>query len=308
MDKIDIINNKVVGMVERQLGSNHCSINVVGYLDQQWSFHPLNSRESIVWFPSRGTVFAPNFTQYYRNLVGKCIYAGMMYSKNDGKDRLVWDKNNGLPEEYGTTIINAGGIFTDKSSENSKYNVLKGKGFLDVKKGKKYLIVGKSLYVIDPNILKDFFVYQYDFSSVKQNSTVVGTDNNLYLIGELKGTPRTIDVMPDSILIDWLIKNFMCKEWAKIQETASPEDIIPDLQTLMTNSKSSKSILSDKRKERIQQLLSSYIFNYREMMGLAQLPILKESLDQSVQKHCQEFVFKASLGFKEELEKQKKNY
>lgn len=308
MDKIDIINNKVVGIVERQMGSNHCSINVVGYLDQQWSFHPLNSRESIVLFPSRGKVFAPNFIQYYSNLVGKCIYAGMMYSKNDGRDYLVWDRNNGLPEEYGTTIINAGGIFTDKSSENSIYNVLKEKGFIDIKKGKKYLKVGKFIYVIEPNILKDYFVYQYDFSSAKLNSTIVGADNNLYLIGELKGTPRTIDVMPDSILIDWLIKNFMCKEWAKIQEATSPDVVSSELKTLMINSKSNKSILSDKRKERIQKLLSSYIFNYREMMSLSQLPILKESLDQSVQKHCQDFIFKANLGFREELEKQKKKY
>ena len=30
----------------------------------------------------------------------------MMPSNNDGADKFIWDRENGMPDEYGTVIIN----------------------------------------------------------------------------------------------------------------------------------------------------------------------------------------------------------
>lgn len=95
MTDIDYTQFKIVGVVEAQPNTKHAIINAVGYLGSDWKFTPLSPTEAKQVFPSRGRVFAPGFQDRYKELIGKCIFAGMMPSNNDGADKFIWDRENG---------------------------------------------------------------------------------------------------------------------------------------------------------------------------------------------------------------------
>ena len=82
MTDIDYTQFKIVGVVEAQPNTKHAIINAVGYLGSDWKFTPLSPTEAKQVFPSRGRVFAPGFQDRYKELIGKCIFAGMMPSNN----------------------------------------------------------------------------------------------------------------------------------------------------------------------------------------------------------------------------------
>ena len=106
MNSLDYTTIKVVGVVEPHTNGIHAYLRVIGYIDPDtgWKFKRLYPDEIKEKFPTRGLIFMPNFLKKYRNLCGQCIYTGIQVSNNEGHDQFIWDRDAGLPAEYGVVV------------------------------------------------------------------------------------------------------------------------------------------------------------------------------------------------------------
>lgn len=303
MTDIDYTQFKIVGVVEAQPNTKHAIINAVGYLGSDWKFTPLSPTEAKQVFPSRGRVFAPGFQDRYKELIGKCIFAGMMPSNNDGADKFIWDRENGMPDEYGTVIINGLANELDENPDKT-YKNLKTNGRLD-NTSPTYLCILSKLYLIDPDNIKKYYITEMDLHFVKNanHESFVTYDHTHYvLIGNhLDGPTRAIDIMPDSILRDWLIKEFLVKEWSQALNSKSLDEIENGLIGLISKSILHKPVLKS-RINRLSCMLELFVFSYEEMTNFLTLPTLKRTIDKSIETHSEKFIEKTKSKYAKELE------
>lgn len=303
MTEIDYTQFKIVGVVEAQPNTKHAIIHAVGYLGSDWKFTPLTPTKAKQVFPSRGRVFAPGFQDRHRELIGKCIFAGMMPSNNDGADKLIWDRDNGIPDEYGTVIINGLTNEIDESPDKT-YKNLKTNGRLD-KSSPAYLCIGSKLYLIDPDNIKEYYITEMDIHFVENANpvTFVTYDHTHYvLIGNhLEGPTRPIDIMPDSILRDWLVKEFIVKEWSQVLNSESLDEIENGLIELISKSILHKPVLKS-RINRLSSMLEYFVFSYEEMNNFLTLPTLRHTIDRSIEFHSEKFIEKSKSKYAKELE------
>ena len=294
---------KIVGVVEAQPNTKHAIINAVGYLGSDWKFTPLSPTEAKQVFPSRGRVFAPGFQDRYKELIGKCIFAGMMPSNNDGADKFIWDRENGMPDEYGTVIINGLANEIDENPDKT-YKNLKTNGRLD-NTSPTYLCILSKLYLIDPDNIKKYYITEMDLHFVKNanHESFVTYDHTHYvLIGNhLDGPTRAIDIMPDSILRDWLIKEFLVKEWSQALNSKSLDEIENGLIGLISKSILHKPVLKS-RINRLSSMLELFVFSYEEMTNFLTLPTLKRTIDKSIEINSEKFIEKTKSKYAKELE------
>ena len=303
MTDIDYTQFKIVGVVEAQPNTKHAIINAVGYLGSDWKFTPLSPTEAKQVFPSRGRVFAPGFQDRYKELIGKCIFAGMMPSNNDGADKFIWDRENGMPDEYGTVIINGLANEIDENPDKT-YKNLKTNGRLD-NTSPTYLCILSKLYLIDPDNIKKYYITEMDLHFVKNanHESFVTYDHTHYvLIGNhLDGPTRAIDIMPDSILRDWLIKEFLVKEWSQALNSKSLDEIENGLIGLISKSILHKPVLKS-RINRLSSMLELFVFSYEEMTNFLTLPTLKRTIDKSIEINSEKFIEKTKSKYAKELE------
>ena len=303
MTDIDYTQFKIVGVVEAQPNTKHAIINAVGYLGSDWKFTPLSPTEAKQVFPSRGRVFAPGFQDRYKELIGKCIFAGMMPSNNDGADKFFWDRENGMPDEYGTVIINGLANEIDENPDKT-YKNLKTNGRLD-NTSPTYLCILSKLYLIDPDNIKKYYITEMDLHFVKNanHESFVTYDHTHYvLIGNhLDGPTRAIDIMPDSILRDWLIKEFLVKEWSQALNSKSLDEIENGLIGLISKSILHKPVLKS-RINRLSSMLELFVFSYEEMTNFLTLPTLKRTIDKSIEINSEKFIEKTKSKYAKELE------
>lgn len=303
MTDIDYTQFKIVGVVEAQPNTKHAIINAVGYLGSDWKFTPLSPTEAKQVFPSRGRVFAPEFQDRYKELIGKCIFAGMMPSNNDGADKFIWDRENGMPDEYGTVIINGLANEIDENPDKT-YKNLKTNGRLD-NTSPTYLCILSKLYLIDPDNIKKYYITEMDLHFVKNanHESFVTYDHTHYvLIGNhLDGPTRAIDIMPDSILRDWLIKEFLVKEWSQALNSKSLDEIENGLIGLISKSILHKPVLKS-RINRLSSMLELFVFSYEEMTNFLTLPTLKRTIDKSIEINSEKFIEKTKSKYAKELE------
>ena len=303
MTDIDYTQFKIVGVVEAQPNTKHAIINAVGYLGSDWKFTPLSPTEAKQVFPSRGRVFAPGFQDRYKELIGKCIFAGMMPPNNDGADKFIWDRENGMPDEYGTVIINGLANEIDENPDKT-YKNLKTNGRLD-NTSPTYLCILSKLYLIDPDNIKKYYITEMDLHFVKNanHESFVTYDHTHYvLIGNhLDGPTRAIDIMPDSILRDWLIKEFLVKERSQALNSKSLDEIENGLIGLISNSILHKPVLKS-RINRLSSMLELFVFSYEEMTNFLTLPTLKRTIDKSIEINSEKFIEKTKSKYAKELE------
>lgn len=303
MTDIDYTQFKIVGVVEAQPNTKHAIINAVGYLGSDWKFTPLSPTEAKQVFPSRGRVFAPGFQDRYKELIGKCIFAGMMPSNNDGADKFIWDRENGMPDEYGTVIINGLANEIDENPDKT-YKNLKTNGRLD-NTSPTYLCILSKLYLIDPDNIQKYYITEMDLHFVKNanHESFVTYDHTHYvLIGNhLDGPTRAIDIMPDSILRDWLIKEFLVKEWSQALNSKSLDEIENGLIGLISKSILHKPVLKS-RINRLSSMLELFVFSYEEMTNFLTLPTLKRTIDKSIEINSEKFIEKTKSKYAKELE------
>ena len=303
MTDIDYTQFKIVGVVEAQPNTKHAIINAVGYLGSDWKFTPLSPTEAKQVFPSRGRVFAPGFQDRYKELIGKCIFAGMMPSNNDGADKFIWDRENGMPDEYGTVIINGLANEIDENPDKT-YKNLKTNGRLD-NTSPTYLCILSKLYLIDPDNIKKYYITEMDLHFVKNanHESFVTYDHTHYvLIGNhLDGPTRAIDIMPDSILRDWLIKEFLVKEWSQALNSKSLDEIENGLIGLISKSILHKPVLKS-RINRLSSMLELFVFSYQAMTNFLTLPTLKRTIDKSIEINSEKFIEKTKSKYAKELE------
>lgn len=295
MTNIDYTQIKVVGVIESQPNTKHGIINVVGYLDSCWNFIPLTPTEAKITFPSRGKVFAPGFQNRHKDLIGKCIFASLMMSNNDGADEYIWNRENGNPDEHGTVITN-GTVSDMGKTPDEKYSFLKQQGFFE-KANISYLRFGKKMYVISPNDLKQYFIKEIDFDTIlkQHNNKIVTYDGNHYVLfledEILNSYSKPVDVMPDSLLHEWITKEFLIKNWACLDGSKSSEALVKSIIELVNSTKLHKPVVIS-RKERSASIIGLLHFSYLEMLDFAKNPALRDIINQSIEANCEKFIEK----------------
>lgn len=306
MEEIDYSQIKIVGFVTPHANGKHAFINAVGYIDESdWKFHPLFKENAKSFFPSRGCVFAPCFLERYKHLLGKCIYAGLMPSKNDGPDNLIWNRENGKPDEYGAIIVNCEFRDSEIQDPDGLYHYLSRTGYLE-KTDVAYLHLGNYLCVIEPNnVKKSYAISVIDFDSALKNNygAIVSYDQIHYVfVGrQIYGEMHAIDILPDVFLRNWLINDFLIPEWGEIRNAQSTEKLERALIKLVAKSTLHKSVLRS-RIRRCLSMLDRFVFTYNEVNGFVNFPGLKNIIDNSIKEHCEEYVLALKEKYRQEIE------
>lgn len=309
MEDIDYSQIKIVGFVTPHINGRHAFINAVGYINESdWKFHPLFNEEAKSFFPPRGRVFAPCFQERYKHLIGKCIYAGLMSSKNDGPDNFIWNRENGKPDEYGAVIVNCDCKDSEIQDPNKLYHYLNQVGYLE-KTDVIYLHLGNYLCVLEPdNIKKAYTVSVIDFDSALKNNygTIVSYDQVHYVfVGrQIHGEMHVVDILPDTLLRNWLVNDFLMPEWGEIRNAQSTEKLGQTLIKLIAKSTLHKSVLRS-RIRRCLSMLDRFVFTYNEVNNIVNLPGLKDIIDNSIKLHCEEYVLASKEKYQQEIENTK---
>ena len=107
--------------------------------------------------------------------------------------------------------------------------------------------------------------------------------------------------MPDSILRDWLIKEFLVKEWSQALNSKSLDEIENGLIGLISKSILHKPVLKS-RINRLSSMLELFVFSYEEMTNFLTLPTLKRTIDKSIEINSEKFIEKTKSKYAKELE------
>ncbi len=208
MKSFDYEQYRVVGLVENKFNGK---IDVIGYCDDNYYvFNPLTSAEALELFPSKGKIFAWNFSLYHENLQGKIVCICVKPSSSNGTENYVWNSNEVEDViEYGKRIFTIEGIFSNDGQHN--FDILESNNLLDV--NEEILVLCENrVYQIIPNNSENIINF-WEITSLN----IVTIDGIKYFVGiSLPKQDGYIDTTTDEQLINWYLSKVVKKNWADI--------------------------------------------------------------------------------------------
>ena len=114
----------------------------------------------------------------------------------------------------------------------------------------------------------------------------------VYFGGDIEIThSRIIDIMPDSILHEWIVKDFIIKNWISLDELKTSEGLVKSVIELVNSTKLHKPVLLS-RKKRAASTIGLLQFSYLEILDFAKNPVFKDMINQSIEINCEMFIQK----------------
>lgn len=301
MNSLDYTTIKVVGVVEPHTNGIHAYLRVIGYIDPdtRWKFKRLYPDEIKEKFPTRGLIFMPNFLKKYRNLCGQCIYTGIQVSNNEGHDQFIWDRDAGLPAEYGVVVCEE--KLRQKDPEGI-YETLSG--YQDT----TYFHDGPFLYRYTPKTGQPYYyIEQWDLNnilSINQDRIICyDRDRSRYVImnDNIAGTATYLDIMPDEQLKEWFVETYVTKAWSSILQNENRNKLLSEIKNTIPAKGVPNEVL-ESRITRISLMFENFLLNARQIQALAENPLFKECIDRSVAKYSEQLITNLQSQYKREYQ------
>lgn len=301
MNSLDYTTIKVVGVVEPHTNGIHAYLRVIGYIDPDtgWKFKRLYPDEIKEKFPTRGLIFMPNFLKKYRNLCGQCIYTGIQVSNNEGHDQFIWDRDAGLPAEYGVVVCEE--KLRQKDPEGI-YETLSG--YQDT----TYFHDGPFLYRYTPKTGQPYYyIEQWDLNnilSINQDRIICyDRDRSRYVImnDNIAGTATYLDIMPDEQLKEWFVETYVTKAWSSILQNENRNKLLSEIKNTIPAKGVPNEVL-ESRITRISLMFENFLLNARQIQALAENPLFKECIDRSVAKYSEQLITNLQSQYKREYQ------
>lgn len=302
MESLDYTTIKVVGVVEPHTDGVHAYLRVIGYINPSagWKFKRLYPDEIKEKFPTRGLIFMPKFLKRYRNLCGQCIYTGIQASNNEGVDQFVWDRDAGLPAEYGVVVCEE--KLRQKDPEGI-YETLSG--YQDT----TYFHDGPFLYryTLKTGQPPYYYIEQWNLNnilSVNQDRIICyDRDRSRYVVlnDNIVGTATYLDIMPDEQLKEWFVETYVTKAWDSILQNEDKDKLISEIKNTIPAKGVPNEVL-ESRIARISLMFGNFLLNARQIQVLAENQLFKECIDRSVAKYSEQLITNLQSQYKREYQ------
>lgn len=279
MKSFDYEQYRVVGLVENKFNGK---IDVIGYCDDNYYvFNPLTSAEALELFPSKGKIFAWNFSLYHENLQGKIVCICVKPSSSNGTENYVWNSNEVEDViEYGKRIFTIEGIFSNDGQHN--FDILESNNLLDV--NEEILVLCENrVYQIIPNNSENIINF-WEITSLN----IVTIDGIKYFVGIL--LPKQdgyIDTTTDEQLINWYLSKVVKKNWADIIKNKSFRNLEAFLTEMLTSMQNLDESILQCRLNRLKAINAKLFLPFDRLKEIAETPwfsdvVLKSIEDQKV--------------------------
>ena len=279
MKSFDYEQYRVVGLVENKLNGK---IDVIGYCDDNYYvFNPLTSAEALELFPSKGKIFAWNFSLYHENLQGKIVCICVKPSSSNGTENYVWNSNEVEDViEYGKRIFTIEGIFSNDGQHN--FDILESNNLLDV--NEEILILCENrVYQIIPNNNENIINF-WEITSLN----IATIDGIKYFVGiSLPKQDGYIDIATDEQLINWYLSKVVKKNWADIIKNKSFRNLEAFLTEMLTSMQNLDKSILQCRLNRLKAINAKLLLPFDRLKEIAETPwfgdvVLKSIEDQKV--------------------------
>ena len=279
MESFDYEQYRVVGLVENKLNGK---IDVIGYCDDNYYvFNPLTSAEALELFPSKGKIFAWNFSLYHENLQGKIVCICVKPSSSNGTENYVWNSNRVEDViEYGKRIFTIEGIFSNDGQHN--FDILESNNLLDV--NEEILILCENrVYQIIPNNNENIINF-WEITSLN----IATIDGIKYFVGiSLPKQDGYIDIATDEQLINWYLSKVVKKNWADIIKNKSFRNLEAFLTEMLTSMQNLDKSILQCRLNRLKAINAKLLLPFDRLKEIAETPwfgdvVLKSIEDQKV--------------------------
>lgn len=279
MKSFDYEQYRVVGLVENKFNGK---IDVIGYCDDNYYvFNPLTSAEALELFPSKGKIFAWNFSLYHENLQGKIVCICVKPSSSNGTENYVWNSNEVEDViEYGKRIFTIEGIFSNDGQHN--FDILESNNLLDV--NEEILVLCENrVYQIIPNNSENIINF-WEITSLN----IVTIDGIKYFVGiSLPKQDGYIDTTTDEQLINWYLSKVVKKNWADIIKNKSFRNLEAFLTEMLTSMQNLDESILQCRLNRLKAINAKLFLPFDRLKEIAETPwfsdvVLKSIEDQKV--------------------------
>lgn len=301
--------NKVVGIIEKELGENSAKIRALGIISKNNDFLELSENEAKKYFPPYGFLFEPGFFLNHSFKIDNIIqfWAEENFKADEGQDKFKLKYRSTDVKSFG---INARNIYGFK-----KTNLVACLGDVSVDDNHsdgvfygltdKY-IIGKLRAkngVVEPALHHRIQIWDRDGQSIITNG------NSNRLLKEPIGDSITLDCMNDKQLFEWfrdLLKQIEPDYVKLLDKNATWRKELPNLFSIVDDER----LEADKiRLKRIEEKFEFISLTHQEIRLLVDnSENLKEAFYKIIDSHKQEFKnrYKAELDkFETEINEKK---
>ena len=275
MKSFDYEQYRVVGLVENKFNGK---IDVIGYCDDNYYvFNPLTSAEALELFPSKGKIFAWNFSLYHENLQGKIVCICVKPSSSNGTENYVWNSNKVEDViEYGKRIFAIEGIFSNDGQHN--FDILESNNLLDV--NEEILILCENrVYQIIPNNNENIINF-WEITSLN----IATIDGIKYFIGiSLPKQDGYIDTTTDEQLINWYLTKVVKKNWADIIKNKSFRNLEAFLTEMLTSMQNLDESILQCRLNRLKVINAKLFLPFERLKEIAETPWFGDVVLKSIE-------------------------
>lgn len=171
-----------------------------------------------------------------------------------------------------------------------------------------YIRGGTNIYIIDKDDIMDYCIKKFDIEQALADNPdcLLLHDNDNDVLKDIEYSHQYIDIMPDSVLRDWFVDEFLMKRWNNVIETKSLNGIEKGLKEIIGSSSLHKKV-AEYRISRVLKMFEKFTFTYNELCNIIKLPSFKEAVDRSIEIHCKDFIEKEKQEYDNELIEYKKN-
>ena len=301
MKEFDYEQYRVVGFVEDKYNSNgNASIDVIGYSDDLYVFHPLSRAEVIEWFPTRGKVFAYKFNQNYEHLKGTIVCLSVQPSNSDGKENFVWDWDQDV-KEYGEIVYPLEDQFSDNGQQN--YDILLNNDLINIDYEELVYCAGR-VYLLIPNN-NDNIIKYWEASSLN----IVTINDKKYVVGNsLPKHDGQIDITNDEQLINWYLTKIVKKNWVNIKLGQSFRNSESFLREYLSSLKNLDESTLQNRLNRLKTINTNLSISFESLKEIAETPWFSDVIKRSIAKEKIQLLEHIKKENDLELKRIKKDY
>ena len=291
--------NKVVGVIEKELGGNSAKIKALGVISDNNEFLDLSVDDAKDFFPPYGYLFEPGFFLNHNYKTGDIIqfWAEENFKSEGGYDKFKLKYKSNEVKSYGINTLYINGFrktnlvacLEDISLEEDfsdgvffgltdKYVV----GKLRAKKG-----------IIEPALHHRIQIWD------REEQNIIENDNCYRLLNEPIGDSITLDCMTDNQLFEWfrdLLKKIEPDFVKLLDKNASWRIELPKLFSLVDDERLEADKIRLKRIEEKFELISLTRQEIKLLVDNSEK--LKETFHEVINSHKQEF----KNGYKTELD------
>ena len=292
--------NKVVGIIEKELGGNSAKIRALGIISINNEFLELSEDEAKIHFPPYGFLFEPGFFLNYSFEIDDIIqfWAEENFKADERQDKFKLKYRSTDVKSFGINARNIYGfkktnlvaclsdVSVDDNHSDGVFYGLSDKyiiGKLRVKNG-----------IVEPALHHRIQIWDRD------GQNIIANGNSNRLLKEPIGDSITLDCMNDKQLFEWfrdLLKQIEPDYVKLLDKNASWRKELPNLFSKVDDER----LEADKiRLKRIEDKFELISFTHQEIKLLVDnSENLKEAFYKIIDSHKQEF----KNGYKAELEK-----